>query len=98
MTVTAVTNSATDDRIDFRQPPVTLVLLLLRRREGTRNRKGINMTHEIGSNSSFSNPIEDRPRVASYDSGYEHSLGHYVEVKLLLQNTEEVPATFAAAS
>ena len=57
------------------------------------------MTHEIGSNSSFSNPIEDRPRVASYDSGYEHSLGHYVEVKLLLQNTEEkVPATFAAAS
>ena len=56
------------------------------------------MTHEIGSNSSFSNPIEDRPRVASYDSGYEHSLGHYVDVKLLLQNTEEVPATFAAAS
>ena len=57
------------------------------------------MTHEIGSNSSFSNPIEDRPRVASYDSGYEHSLDHYVEVKLLLQNTEEkVPVTFAAAS
>jgi hypothetical protein len=60
------------------------------------------MTHEIGSNSSFSNPIAARPRITSYDSGYEHSLDRYVEVKLLLENTGEqedkAPATFAAAS
>jgi len=60
------------------------------------------MTHEIGSNSSFSNPIAARPRITSYDSGYEHSLDHYVDVKLLLQNADEqaneAPATLAAAS
>jgi hypothetical protein len=60
------------------------------------------MTHEIGSNPSFSNQIAARPRVKSYDSGYEHSLDHYVDVKLLLQNADgqedKTPATFAEAA
>ena len=60
------------------------------------------MTHEIGSNSFFSNPIAARPRITSYDSGYEHSLDHCVDVKLLLQNAEgqedKAPATFAEAA
>jgi hypothetical protein len=60
------------------------------------------MTHEIGSHSSFSNPIAAQPRITSYDSGYEHSLDRYADVKLLLQNTDgqedKAPATFAAAS
>jgi len=59
------------------------------------------MTQEIGPNSYFSNPVAVRPRVAPYDSGYEHSLDHYVDVKLLLQKTDgqedKAPATFAAA-
>jgi len=65
------------------------------------------MTHGIASNSSFSNfsgarEIAARPRVTSYDSGYEHSFDRYVEAKLLLLDTDdqanETPATFAAAS
>jgi len=60
------------------------------------------MTHEIGSNSSFSSVIAARPRLTSYDAGYEHSLDHYVDVKLLLLNTdgpeEKAAATLAAAS
>jgi hypothetical protein len=58
------------------------------------------MTNEIGS--TFSNPTAPRPRVTSYDSGYEHSLDRYVDIKLLLQDThgqeDKAPATFAAAS
>ncbi len=60
------------------------------------------MAHGIGSNSSFSNQIVARPRITSYDSGYEHSLDHYVDVKLLLQNADKqedkAPATFAEAA
>ncbi|HEV8047717.1 MAG TPA: hypothetical protein VGP35_08300 [Terriglobales bacterium] len=60
------------------------------------------MSHEIGSNSSFSNQIATGTRVTSYDSGYEHSLDRYVDVNLLLQNAEEqedkTPATFAEAA
>jgi hypothetical protein len=60
------------------------------------------MSHEIGSNSSFSNQIATGTRVTSYDSGYEHSLDRYVDVKLLLQNAEgqknQVSATFAEAA
>jgi hypothetical protein len=60
------------------------------------------MIHGIVSNSSFSNQIAAKPRLTSYDSGYEHSLDHYVDVKLLLQDADEqadeATATFAAAS
>ena len=43
-----------------------------------------------------------RKPVASYDSGYEHSFDHYVDVKCLVEDayeaSEETPATFAKAS
>jgi hypothetical protein len=58
------------------------------------------MTYEIGS--TFSNPNATRPQVTSYDSGYEHSLDRYVDIKLLLQDTygqeDHAPATFADAA
>jgi hypothetical protein len=42
-----------------------------------------------------------RPLITSYDSGYEHSLDRYVDVKLLLQEQDveanDSPATFASA-
>lgn len=70
--------------------------------------EGINiMTYGIALSSSFSNSsgarqIAARPRVTSYDSGYEHSFDRYVEAKLLLLDTDNqangTPATFAAAS
>ena len=60
------------------------------------------MAHGIVPNSSFSNQTLARPSVTSYDSGYEHSLDHYVEVKLLLQDTDketnDVFSSFAKAS
>lgn len=38
----------------------------------------------------------------SFDSGYEHSLGHYVDVKLLVLEEDEekdsTPATLASAA
>lgn len=57
----------------------------------------------IASNSSRTNQTVSRPSVTSYDSGYEHSLDHYIDVKLLLQDTDDheandVPAISAAAS
>ena len=59
------------------------------------------MAYGIVSNSSLSTQA-GRPHVTSYDSGYEHSLDHYIDVKLLLQDTDkqanEAPATFASAS
>jgi hypothetical protein len=44
-----------------------------------------------------------QPSVTSYDSGDEHSLDHYIDVKLLVQDTDDdeandVPATSAVAS
>jgi len=64
------------------------------------------VTYGSAPNSSFTNhsvarQIAARPRVTSYDSGYEHSLDRYVDAKLLLNADEQVietPATFAAAS
>jgi hypothetical protein len=102
--MTAVTNSSDHNGIDYKQPlaPTVLLAFCTGGANVPGNRKGINMTHEIGSNSSFSNPIAARPRITSYDSGYEHSLDHYVDVKLLLQNAEgqedKAPATFAEAA
>ena len=43
-----------------------------------------------------------RKRVTSYDSGYEYSFDHYVDVKCMVEQayeaSEETPATFAKAS
>jgi len=60
------------------------------------------MAYGIVSNPSLSNQTSARPPVVtSYDSGYEHSFDHYVDVKLLVQDadraTQNAVATFAAA-
>jgi hypothetical protein len=60
------------------------------------------MFNRTAPNSSFPNQIGIRARVTSFDSAYEHSLDHYVDVKLLLQEADaesiDTPATFASAS
>ena len=59
------------------------------------------MANGIVPNLTNSNQIPPRPPVTSYDSGYEFSLNHYVDVKLLVQDANEasdVPATYASAS
>jgi hypothetical protein len=60
------------------------------------------MANGIVSSSSVSNQAVARPPVTSYDSGYEHSLDHYVDVKLILRDADkeagDVPATLALAS
>jgi hypothetical protein len=60
------------------------------------------MANGIVSNSSVASQTGSRPPVTTYDSGYEHSLDRYVDVKLLLQaadkESSDVPATFAIAS
>ena len=60
------------------------------------------MIYGIVPLSSFSSPTDTRPRVTSYDSGYEHSLDRQAEAKLLLQDADkegsDVHATFAVAS
>jgi hypothetical protein len=60
------------------------------------------MARGIVPNSSPPNQTVARPSVMSYDSGYEHSLNHYVDVKRLVQDVDEgandAPATFASAA
>jgi hypothetical protein len=57
------------------------------------------MANGIALNVLNSNQTADRPPVTSYDSGYEYSLDHYVDVKLLVQDaSNDIPATFAIAS
>jgi hypothetical protein len=60
------------------------------------------MATGILSYSPLSNQTAVRPLVTSYDSGYEHGLDHYVDVKLLLQDPDreaiDVPATLALVS
>ncbi len=60
------------------------------------------MADLIAPNSFSPKQTDSRPSVTSYDSGDEHSLDHYIDVKLLLQDTDDdeandVPATLAAA-
>ena len=58
------------------------------------------MSYGIVTNSSLANQSA-RTRVTSYDSGYEHSLDRYVDVKLLVleadSEAKDYPATLAAA-
>ena len=61
------------------------------------------MACAIASNLFRPNQTGSRSLVASFDSGYEHSLDHYVDLKLLLQDDDDreandLPATFAVAS
>jgi hypothetical protein len=60
------------------------------------------MAQGIASNSFLSNQAVARPLVKSYDSGYEHSLDHCVDIKLLLQDADKEAngpaATFASAA
>jgi hypothetical protein len=59
------------------------------------------MANGIASNLPNPNPTAGRPPVRSYDSGYEYSLDHYVDVKLLLQDADkeagDVLVTLASA-
>ena len=61
------------------------------------------MADLIAPNSSRPTQTVSQPSVTSYDSGDEHSLDHYIDVKLLVQDTDDneandVSATSAAAS
>ncbi len=61
------------------------------------------MADLIEPNSSRPKQTVSQPSVTSYDSGDEHSLDHYIDVKLLVQDTDDdeandVPATSAVAS
>ena len=61
------------------------------------------MADLIAPNSSRPTQTVSQPSVTSYDSGDEHSLAHYIDVKLLVQDTDDdetndVPATLASAS
>jgi len=50
---------------------------------------------------SDSKKTADNPVVTSYDSGYEHSFEHYVDLQCMVQTVEEeeeIPATLAFAS
>ncbi len=41
------------------------------------------------------NDSKQRPRITSYDSGYEHSLDHFIEVRRLVAEADDdtLPAT-----
>ncbi len=61
------------------------------------------MADLIAPNSSRPKQTVSQPSVTLYDSGDEHSLDHYIDVKLLVQDTDDnegndVPATSAVAS
>lgn len=52
----------------------------------------------MADQSKIKSPIPGRPVVTSYDTGYEHSLEHYVYVQRLVEDEEQLPqsrATFA---
>ena len=59
------------------------------------------MAYEIESNLLQSKQYSARPSVSSYDSGYEYSIEHCVDIKLLVQETENEankPVTYALGS
>jgi hypothetical protein len=50
------------------------------------------MTSEITISAVPAKLVTARPLVTSYDSGYEHSLEHLIEVRMLLEQAdEEIP-------
>ena len=52
--------------------------------DGNEDERGIQMVTELAANPQIASS-PGRPRVTSYDSGYEHSLEHWLEVKQLVE-------------
>jgi hypothetical protein len=59
------------------------------------------MTSLISANSPLPVSAAGRPQVTSFDSGYEHSFDHYLDVKLLVEDADreasDVPNTAVAS-
>ena len=55
------------------------------------------MVSEVETNLTIASPSK-RLRVTSYDSGYEHSLEHWLEVKQLVEAAAAEPPCKAPAS
>jgi hypothetical protein len=53
--------------------------------------RGVQMTYNNEIQLQRKNASANRPQVTSYDSGYEHSIEHLMEVRLLMQESEEEP-------
>jgi hypothetical protein len=51
--------------------------------------RGIGMVSELAPQAAT--PNRGRPRVTSYDSGYEHSLEHWLAVQQLVEAAEAEP-------
>jgi len=49
------------------------------------------MASELAPKAAMVTPSSGRPRVTSYDSGYEHSLEHWLAVQQLVEGAEAEP-------
>jgi len=47
--------------------------------------RGTGMVSELAPKTAIATPSGGRPRVTSYDSGYEHSLEHWLAVQQLVE-------------
>jgi hypothetical protein len=65
-------------------------------------RKGISMTYEIPIKSPTQIAATGRPFLTSYDSGYEHSLEHWIDLQHRVEEADKdplpVPTQFAFAT
>jgi len=57
-----------------------------------RMERGISMVSELETKPPIESPSTGRPLVTSYDSGYEHSLEHWLAVRQLVEAAEAEPA------
>jgi len=46
------------------------------------------MVSELAPKATITVPSGDRPQVASYDSGYEHSLAHWLAVQQMVETEQ----------
>lgn len=53
--------------------------------------RGIGMVSELAPKAAIATPSSGRPLVTSYDSGYEHSLEHWLKVKQLVEAADAEP-------
>ena len=60
--------------------------------------RGIPMVSELASKPQIASPSSSRSLATSYDSGYEHSPEHWLEVKRLVEAADAAPARQAAVS
>ena len=58
---------------------------------GNQDERGIPMVSELATNPQIASSSGDRPRVTSYDSGYEHSLEHWLAVRQLVEAAANEP-------